>query len=113
MMAYAIFTSYEALKVWQSQLDTILGYPEPLESLVNVGLGPWADKELGRAMHFAEVIKHPTEDWWAIWGEGIATKRGHLPAGAKHARFADVVTLPPGASEHEELPGVGWFPELP
>lgn len=47
-------------------MDVELNYPESLDSLRWVGGGIHAPKELGRAIHFAEIVKHDKEEMYAL-----------------------------------------------
>jgi hypothetical protein len=91
-MQYVILTDLSILEAWQSQCDVALGYPEPIENLTYVGAPTHAPKEIGRAMHFAEVMVDQTGTRWA------------LP-------FTDAVSLPEGAAVVDELPS-DWCPVM-
>lgn len=76
-MQYVITTDRQLLESWQSQVDQIFGYPEPLEQFIQVGCGPHAPVELGRAMHFAEIETDQTGTRFALpLPEGIDTPEG-------------------------------------
>jgi hypothetical protein len=65
-MQYIVFSNPTNAESYQAQADVILGYPESLDSLRWVGDGIHAPLEFGRAMHFAIVQKHYSEDKWAL-----------------------------------------------
>jgi hypothetical protein len=93
---YIIFTSLTDAESYQAQADVILGYPESLDSLQWVGDGIHAPLEFGRAMHFAEVQKHYSEDKWAL----------------PKMEGTEDITLPEGVTIIEELTE-GWYPPVP
>jgi hypothetical protein len=65
-MSYLIFTDITEAEAYQSQVDTELGYPEPLDSLHYIGGGIHAPLELGRAMHYAEIDTDQTGTQFAL-----------------------------------------------
>lgn len=65
-MSYVITIEKSILETWQATVDIALNYPEPLESLRNVGLGVHAPIELGRALHFADIITDQTGTKYAL-----------------------------------------------
>ena len=92
-MQYLISTNRPILETWQVQVDAARGYPEPLSDLRQVGRGPHAPLELGRAMHFAEVLVDQTGTRFA------------LP-------FSDAIPVPSGVQVVDALPN-DWYPPMP
>ena len=90
---YIIFTNHDDMNAWIAVVDNTLGYPEPLDKLIQTGAGIHGDPEIGRAQHFAEPLPNADGTKWA------------LP-------FTDATTLPATAEAVEELP-TDWYPQLP
>ena len=77
--------SRDDMNTWIAAVDKVLGYPEPLDKLVQIGGGIHGDPEIGRAQHYAEPIPNADGTKWA------------LP-------FTNAVALPVTAEAVEELP---------
>jgi hypothetical protein len=90
---YIIFTNHDDMDTWIVAVDNALGYPEPLDKLVQTGAGIHGDPEIGRAQHYAEPISNADGTKWV------------LP-------FTDAVELPATAEAVEELP-TDWYPAMP
>jgi hypothetical protein len=90
---FIIFTNHDDMNAWIAAVDNILGYPEPLDKLVQTGAGIHGDPEIGRAVHYAEPFPNADGTKWA------------LP-------FTDAVALPATAEAVEELP-TDWYPVMP
>jgi len=74
---YIISTSRSLLESWQSQVDEAMGYPEPLDKFQQIGRGPHAPIELGRAIHFAEIETDQTGTRFALpVPDGIEAPKG-------------------------------------
>jgi hypothetical protein len=116
-MAYLIFTSLEEAQTYQQQVSDNLGYPEDPDSLIYVGGGIHAPKEEGLAVHYARIIKHQTEDQWALPQQDENTEPCISPfpvigKGGKIERrpeIMSVVSIPEASNSVEELPE-GWLP---
>ena len=89
---FIIFTNHDDMNAWIAMVDNALGYPEPLDKLIQTGGGIHGDPEIGRAMHYAEPIPNADGTKWA------------LP-------FTDAVALPATAEAVEELP-TDWYPTI-
>lgn len=76
-MQYLIFTSRPTAEAHQTMVNSLAGYPEPLESLHQVGLGPHAPRELGQAMNYAEILVDQTGTRFALpLSEFVAAPEG-------------------------------------
>lgn len=57
MTDYLITTDKKVLEKYQQEADAQLGYPESLESLRYIGGGIHAPKDIGRVMHYQEILE--------------------------------------------------------
>jgi hypothetical protein len=65
-MQYIITEDKKTLEEWQAKVDIEAGYPERIDDVEYVGTGIHAPRELGLALHFAEITTDKTGTKHAI-----------------------------------------------
>lgn len=88
-MSFVISEDKVVLEEWQATIDNVTGYPEPLDSFVNIGSPPYVPTELGRAYHFADIMTDQSGTRFA------------LP-------YSDATVIPDGVTVVDELPTDWW-----
>lgn len=114
-MEYLITSDLKTLEAYQAQVDEKLGYPEPDEDFQNVGLGPWAPFDLGRAKHYAEITKHEKEELFMLPLSASSTSAATVEKAEIQTKdgAVDVATLeavPREATVADKLPD-DWYPK--